>query len=193
MRGGFLPQLPAIMLTVLVFAIAGYIFVYPPPPGPISSWSPGVPPSPTLSSSPQSEAVSPHATATAPVPVEPSAPAAAPTTPSIPAPAPSSLSAGPFTPQTQQFSPSTPKTAIPRRSRQYHIQVGAFKYRQNAEILIAELRDRGFTGGLSEGELYRVWVGGPLERADAERLAATLQAAGFETFLSPEAAVDRPP
>jgi hypothetical protein len=38
---------------------------------------------------------------------------------------------------------------------------------------------------LVDGPLFRVWVGSPMTRAAAERLATDLRAKGFEAMLSP--------
>lgn len=65
----------------------------------------------------------------------------------------------------------------------YRVQVGAFRLRRNAEELLGQLAAHGFTGGIVRDGLYRVWVGGPLERTKAQALAAQLEDAGFQTFI----------
>jgi len=63
--------------------------------------------------------------------------------------------------------------------------VGAFSERQNAEALVLRLRSVGYAVTLTDGPPYRVWVGGYLDRATAERLAHDLEAGGFEATLTP--------
>ncbi len=63
------------------------------------------------------------------------------------------------------------------------VQVGTFGQKANAERLAASLRDRGFATDVSptsrgEKTLFRVRVGPPGSRADAEGLRTRLQAAG---------------
>lgn len=67
--------------------------------------------------------------------------------------------------------------------RGYRVQVGAFRHKENADDLVRQLAGHGFTGTIVRDDLYRVWVGGPLDRDGAEKLATELQDAGFETFL----------
>jgi phage replication-related protein YjqB (UPF0714/DUF867 family) len=57
--------------------------------------------------------------------------------------------------------------------------------RDNAVSLIMRLRGHGYAVTLIDGPLYRVWVGGDLDRTKAERLAANLQAMGFDAALIP--------
>jgi cell division septation protein DedD len=66
------------------------------------------------------------------------------------------------------------------------VQAGAFNIRENAQVLIQQLRSRGYTAaivGSVQGPRYRVWVGGDLDRPAAERLAAALRADGFDAAL----------
>lgn len=74
---------------------------------------------------------------------------------------------------------------IPALPSRFHVQVGSFDDRGNAETRVAELRARGYAVTLVEGPPYRIWVGGYLDRSTAERLAANLTAAGFDVTLSP--------
>jgi len=43
----------------------------------------------------------------------------------------------------------------------------------------------GYAVAITDGPPYRVWVGGYLNQATAERLAANLRAAGFDVILTP--------
>ncbi len=74
---------------------------------------------------------------------------------------------------------------IPEPPSRFHIQAGSFGNRDGAVSLVQQLRDRGYAVTLVEGPPFRVWVGGYLDRATAERLAANLQAAGFDATLTP--------
>ncbi len=74
---------------------------------------------------------------------------------------------------------------IPGPPSRFHVQAGVFGDRDGADALVRQLRDRGYAVTLVEGPPYRVWVGGYLDRATAERLAVNLQAAGFEASLTP--------
>ena len=66
-----------------------------------------------------------------------------------------------------------------------HVQAGSFSDRGNAMILMAQLRAHGYAVALVEGTLYRVWVGGYVDRETAERLAGALRSDGFESTLTP--------
>jgi cell division protein FtsN len=71
---------------------------------------------------------------------------------------------------------------IPNR---FHVQVGAFTERQNADALGLRLRAMGYAVKVTDGPPYRVWVGAYLDQATAERLAETIRAAGFDAVLTP--------
>jgi cell division septation protein DedD len=74
---------------------------------------------------------------------------------------------------------------IPAPPSRFHVQAGAFDDRDSAASLVKQLRDHGYAVTLVEGPPYRVWVGGYLDRATADRLAANLNQAGFEATLTP--------
>lgn len=82
------------------------------------------------------------------------------------------------------FAPTATPT-IPAPPSRFHVQAGSFDNRDGAASLVKQLRDRGYAVTLVEGPPYRVWVGGYLDRATAERLAANLQAAGVDATLTP--------
>ncbi len=117
--------------------------------------NPGEPPTTSVPASPEPPA--PQTPATPPGP--------GPTTPAVPGP--------------------TTTPAIPAPPSRFHVQAGSFDDRGAAASLVQQLRDRGYAVTLVEGPPYRVWVGGYLDRATADRLAANLQAAGFEATLTP--------
>jgi cell division septation protein DedD len=67
----------------------------------------------------------------------------------------------------------------------FHVQVGVFNARKDAQALIQQLKSLGYTVSLGEDDVYRVWVGGYFDRETAERLAANLRNAGFDAVLEP--------
>ncbi len=71
----------------------------------------------------------------------------------------------------------------------YKVQIGAFSVRANAEALLTQLNNAGFTGGyikINSSNLYCVQLGAFSVRANAEALLAQLQAAGFSGFIKYE-------
>ncbi|HLW60884.1 MAG TPA: SPOR domain-containing protein [bacterium] len=194
MKGGRLSLALVGLGVVGIFAVAvaaGYFmgqtsFRTPPPPpaltlptvpGSASTTAPGsgTPPAVGPAPLPAEPAPSPQPQPTAPP--GPPAPAEAPPAPQAPPPPPSSPVPGPT-----GLPSVTP--AIPEPPSRFHVQVGSFDDRTNAEALVTQLRARGYAVTLVEGPPYRVWVGGYLDRGTAERLAANLQAAGFDVTLS---------
>ncbi len=168
---------PAVIVLVSVLfvlaAVAGYLLgpsrprtaPVPAPPPPAGLFPPG-----TLESPPP--------------------PVAVPPVPLSPAPPPDSAPTGPARGQVEPAAPAAPPVAapIPNSPSRVHVQAGAFNIRENAEELVQQLRASGYTVTLvesGEGPRYRVRVGGDLDRAAAERVAATLRAAGFEAVLTP--------
>ena len=120
-----------------------------------------------------------------------SPPPAAPAAPASPAPAPSAPTGTPppgtvpppFVP-TPAPGPAT-NPAFSTSSTRFHVQVGAFDDRQNAEALRLRIRSIGYAVTVTDGPPYRVWVGARLDRKTAERLIENLRTAGFEAVLSP--------
>jgi cell division protein FtsN len=186
MEGGFLDKCLSILTVVAVLASAGSVWVLPP--GPSTGAAPTAqPPSesaivraPGVSTSPVLPASSPENPAPPASPAPSGAPMNAPASPPVSSPAPEGPVAAPTSPPEQTLMLASSQSPL-----RYHVQVGAFKYRKNAEDLLQQVRSQGFTGTLVEGPLFRVWVGQDLGRVDAEHLATDLQEAGFETFLSP--------
>jgi cell division septation protein DedD len=147
----------------------------------------------TAPSGPESSPSSAPSTSTAPPADQPGG-GESPPSGSPPSPAPAAGASG----DTQQIpvpspSPTGPPLAggptavppIPGPPSRFHVQAGSFTDRDGAVALVRQLRDRGYAVTLVEGPPYRIWVGGYLDRATAERLAANLQAEGFETSLTP--------
>jgi cell division septation protein DedD len=64
----------------------------------------------------------------------------------------------------------------------YHVQVGSFDERQNADALAIRIRASGYAATVTAGPPFRVWVGGYLDASTAQRLAAGLKDLG----LTPE-------
>ena len=73
---------------------------------------------------------------------------------------------------------------IPEPPSRFHVQAGVFDDRVLAEVLVRQLRNRGYAVAIIEGPPYRVWVGGYFDRATAERLAGNLRSAGFDATLT---------
>ena len=87
---------------------------------------------------------------------------------------------------TQQGGPAGPSVTppIPELPSRFHVQAGVFDDRVLAEVLVRQLRARGYAVTIIDGPPYRVWVGGYFDRATAERLAGNLRAAGFDVTLT---------
>jgi len=136
-----------------------------------ASGSAGLPSVPaTTMPTPGAPGPSAPTTTTSPTPIPPGSPAPAETpSPSPPSPAPAPANAVP---------PSAPPT-------RFHVQVGAFDARQNAEALVLRLRALGYAVTLVDGPPYRVWVGGYVDQPTALRLADILGKAGFDAVLTP--------
>jgi cell division septation protein DedD len=66
------------------------------------------------------------------------------------------------------------------------VQVAGFPELQNAQALALRLRARGYAVTVTDGPPYRVWVGGYLDRATAERLATYLRQSGLSPTLVPQ-------
>ncbi len=75
--------------------------------------------------------------------------------------------------------------ASPPPVPRFHVQVAAFPARQDAVALALRLTSMGYAATVVDGPPYRVWVGGYLDQATAERLAQHLRGAGFEATLTP--------
>ncbi len=67
----------------------------------------------------------------------------------------------------------------------FHIQAGTFATRQDALALGLRLKSLGYAVTVFDTPPYRVWVGGHVDRATAERLATHLRKAGFDALLTP--------
>lgn len=80
-------------------------------------------------------------------------------------------------------TPATPQPA--QQSLRFHVQVGIFNTREDAQALVQRLQSLGYIATAAAGDVYRVWVGGYLDRETAERLAANLRKAGFDAALVP--------
>jgi cell division protein FtsN len=66
-----------------------------------------------------------------------------------------------------------------------HVQVGVFRTPEDSQALVQRLHLLGYAAASIDGDTYRVWVGGYVDRETAERLAATLRKAGFDATLVP--------
>ncbi|NLP52731.1 N-acetylmuramoyl-L-alanine amidase [Bacillus sp. RO1] len=75
--------------------------------------------------------------------------------------------------------PTSPSTRI------YKVQVGAFRAKENADSLAAELNTKGFnTFVFKEENLYKVQVGAFSEKENADSFAETIRPQGYSVFIS---------
>jgi phage replication-related protein YjqB (UPF0714/DUF867 family) len=65
------------------------------------------------------------------------------------------------------------------------VQVGTFDVRQDADDLARRLQKHGYSTSVTQDAPYRVWVGGYLDRATADRLVSALQGLGFTATMVP--------
>lgn len=105
-------------------------------------------------------------------------------------PAPSTVPQGGPLP-TADADASAPASSAPRPAQPlgYHVQAGAFNVREYADDLVRQLRARGYPAAIVDaptGPPHRVWIGGILDRTDADRLVNRLQGDGFEAIVLPQ-------
>ncbi len=109
-----------------------------------------------------------------------------PTTPITPTPAASPPSAAATPPRDAHQGSGLPTPLVmPLGRPEFHVQAGAFRRREYADVLIRQLRANGYPVTMAEGPLLRVWVGPAMSHPEAVRLAANLRSKGFEAVLSP--------
>jgi len=88
-------------------------------------------------------------------------------------------------PQPRAAAKTNASPAVTLLTGRFHVQTGAFASRDNALSLLGRLRDRGYAATMKDGQVFRVWVGGYLDRTTAKRLAENLEADGFQATLTP--------
>jgi len=67
----------------------------------------------------------------------------------------------------------------------FRVQVGAFRLRANAEVLVKQLGRDGFRASIRQtSDLYKVQVGPFHDRKDASRLAKELKAKQYDVFVT---------
>lgn len=67
----------------------------------------------------------------------------------------------------------------------FRVQVGAFRLRANAEVLVKQLGRDGFRASIRQtSDLYKVQVGPLHDRKDANRLAKELKAKRYDVFVT---------
>ena len=70
--------------------------------------------------------------------------------------------------------------------KQYRVQVGAFSKSSGAEVMVAQLEEKGFEGMvIKSGNLYMAQAGMFNDLANAEKLRRKLETAGFEVAVIP--------
>lgn len=163
--------------------------IIPSPPVPLLPVPPpGPSPAPTVPPFGRDSSRSPGASAVPAAPHPPAAPAAGGTPPPATAPAPvapQESSAPPARSPNPVGSGPTSTPEVPQLPSRFHIQIGSFAERQDADALALRVKSLGYAVAVVDGPPFRVWVGGYLDRATAEKLAQTLQTAGFEATLTP--------
>ena len=66
----------------------------------------------------------------------------------------------------------------------YHVQIGAFRLRENADTLIQLLARDGFKANILEsGKLFIVYIGTFADQKDAARLANALRTHHYEVVV----------
>ena len=69
----------------------------------------------------------------------------------------------------------------------YHVQVGAYKGKANADAQLARVKAAGFdTYMVQIGGLYKIQVGAYREKANADNMLKKLKSAGFDAFITTE-------
>ena len=67
----------------------------------------------------------------------------------------------------------------------YRVQVGAYKSKGNADVMLASLKNKGFSGFIvTAGDIYRVQVGAYQSKANADNMLKSLKAKGFDGFVT---------
>lgn len=70
-------------------------------------------------------------------------------------------------------------------SAAFRVQVGAFRSRKNAEVLVRRLQEDGFQPFINySAGMYRVRIGPFSNRADADGLAEELRAKNYDVFVT---------
>src|SRR5436309_11217573 len=84
-----------------------------------------------------------------------------------------------------QPAPATPSPEAPvRPAVVYHVQIGAFRLRENADTLVQLLGRDGFKPSVLEsGKLFIVYVGTFTDQKDAARLANALRTRHYEVVV----------
>lgn len=66
----------------------------------------------------------------------------------------------------------------------WRVQTGAFKVKENADKLVAQLKAKGYdTYVVQVGEFYKVQLGAFSKRENADKLAVKLKLDGFDTYI----------
>ena len=75
----------------------------------------------------------------------------------------------------------------PTEGTLYHVQVGAYKNKANADAQLVHVKAAGFdTYMVQVGGLYKIQVGAYREKANADNMMAKLKDAGFDAFITTE-------
>ena len=75
----------------------------------------------------------------------------------------------------------------PATDNLYHVQVGAYKGKANADTQLNRVKAAGFdTYMVQIGGLYKIQVGAYREKANADNMLKKLKSAGFDAFITTE-------
>jgi len=101
--------------------------------------------------------------------------------------APETASRGTMPPQSTSSVPSVPALVAISGSaaERFHVQVGSFDVRQDADALAQRLEQHWYSTSVTKDAPYRVWVGGYLDRPTANRLVSALQQIGVTATIVP--------
>lgn len=105
---------------------------------------------------------------------------------SRPVPAPKPIAAPePPSPTAAVRSSGASKPAAGAPAVVFRVQVGAFRHRENAELLVQRLHRDGFQARITHAVgLYKVWIGTFTDRAVAEQLVQELREKKYDVFIS---------
>lgn len=67
----------------------------------------------------------------------------------------------------------------------YRVQTGAFSNKNNADVMLAKVKAKGFeTYMVKVDNLYKIQVGAYSKKVNADAMATKLKAAGFDTYIT---------
>lgn len=75
---------------------------------------------------------------------------------------------------------------LPSSNVIYRVQTGAFRNKDNADLMLIKVRAAGFTDAYmtKSGELYRIQVGAFSKKDNADKMADSIEKKGFEAYVT---------